>query len=88
MSERTEGILEFFILVDYLDTMLICRLIAAVAANGGKMAIGRHGVRTPSESYPDSQEQFLRQGIVVLESKRAPTSGRVSLGVTSMRKRS
>lgn len=56
LYRRERNILEFLVLVYYLDAMLVCRLIAAVTANGGKMAIGRHGEDKPLGNYPRSQK--------------------------------
>lgn len=51
-KEGERNILEFLVLVYYLDAMLVCRLVAAVTANGSKMAIGRHGEDTPVGKLP------------------------------------
>jgi hypothetical protein len=63
--EGERHILEFLVLVYYLDAMLVCRLVAAVTANGGKMAIGRHGEDTPLGSYPRSQRAVTKANVVV-----------------------
>jgi hypothetical protein len=55
------NLLEIFILVYNLNAMLISRLITAIAANGGKVAIGRHVEERCWDSPKAKKYRMLRE---------------------------